>query len=233
MLCADDFEVSIFITETSTRHSLLYKHKHFHEKAPSKLQSNSDKLINATNDTPVVVDSDEDVPILLREDSEDAPALEAIPSLPETTRPRRSKRQRGVSNHRDAFEIIPSDEDDEEDADDYGAAAGSAIDVDYDSDAEQPPNKRRKRPVVEVEDEPGEHDDKKKIAMDVSYEGFAIYGRVLCLVVKKRETLNTNVSRAGPGAATTAGASGGQAMMENWISSTQMPAAGAEDEVLR
>jgi hypothetical protein len=47
--------------------------------------------------------------------------------------------------------------------------------------------------------------DGKKLGMDVSYEGFAIYGRVLCLMVKRRDGKPQ------------------RAMMEDWIASTQIP----------
>ena len=82
---------------------------------------------------------------------------------------------------------------------------------------------------IDVEDSTGqfptmqdndEDEDKKKLAMDVTYEGFAIYGRVLCLVVKKRDPRLVHTGNA----ANTGKASGqGQARMENWISSTQAP----------
>lgn len=63
-------------------------------------------------------------------------------------------------------------------------------------------SKRQKRaPVV---------DDKKKILLKTTYEGFSIYGKVLCLIVKKRE--NTSQSSARDGHAT----------MRDWITSTQM-----------
>jgi hypothetical protein len=64
-----------------------------------------------------------------------------------------------------------------------------------------------------------EDDDKKKMALDTFYDGFSIYGRVLCLVVKRKD-------KKGKGPA---GLTGGQAMMEEWITSTQMPAMPDED----
>lgn len=54
-------------------------------------------------------------------------------------------------------------------------------------------------------------DDKKKLALNTTYDGFSIYGRILCLVVKRKGTAR--------GKALVGGA--GQAMMEEWISSTQ------------
>lgn len=58
----------------------------------------------------------------------------------------------------------------------------------------------------------GDEDDKKKMAMDTSYDGFTVNGRVLCLVVKRKD-------KKGKAPA----ANGGQAMLEDWITSTQMP----------
>ncbi|KAM0127301.1 hypothetical protein ACHAP3_008869 [Botrytis cinerea] len=68
--------------------------------------------------------------------------------------------------------------------------------------------KRRKDGEISEDDD----DDKKKMAMDTSYDGFSVNGRVLCLVVKRKD-------KKGKAPA----ASGGQAMMEDWITSTQMP----------
>ena len=55
-------------------------------------------------------------------------------------------------------------------------------------------------------------DDKKKLALNTMYDGFSIYGRILCLVVKRRGTAKGKESAGGSG----------QAMMEEWIASTQM-----------
>ena len=49
----------------------------------------------------------------------------------------------------------------------------------------EPLTKRRKE-GQDAEVDEGE-DEKKKMAMDTTYEGFAIYGRVLCLVVKRKD----------------------------------------------
>ncbi|KAK2044546.1 hypothetical protein LZ31DRAFT_466299 [Colletotrichum somersetense] len=196
----DEFEVSMFLTETSTRHSLLTKQKHFRDKATGKLQSNSNKLIGETNDAPIHLDMEAEgsgagVPVREESESEDdAGGLSRIPAVDETSRPRRSKRQRGEPR-------APDDDD------------------------VPPPSKRIKKRGAGLD---GEHedDDKKKMAVDVSYEGFAIYGRVLCLVVKKRHGLRLAPSN-GPGSAKQPA---GQASMENWISSTQMPNPGAEED---
>ena len=78
-----------------------------------------------------------------------------------------------------------------------------------DEEDEEPlPKRVKESPTVDRDGQ----EDKKKMAMSTSYDGFSIYGRVLCLVVKKRDTGKAK-----------GGMSGGQAMMEEWITSTQMP----------
>ncbi|KAH9892104.1 hypothetical protein F4778DRAFT_324968 [Xylariomycetidae sp. FL2044] len=232
----DDFEVSIFLTETSTRHSLVTKHKHFHDTTQTKLTSNSGRLIGATNETPVDVDAAaaSPPPAIRREGSDDEDptvALYAIPAIDETAasgsrrakRPRRNTDTSADPNAADPnsdIEVISDDQEDAEADDD-----GLFVDSPQDSNMAPPPAKRRKE--VDAADE-GD-DDKKKLAMDISYEGFSIYGRVLCLVVKRRDGHNTNLARssaanAGGTAIGAAKAGGGQTMMENFIISTQVPA---------
>ncbi|PQE17778.1 Cell cycle negative regulator roughex protein [Rutstroemia sp. NJR-2017a BVV2] len=183
---AEDFEVSIFLTETNTRHSILFKHKHFRDTSKKLIQSNSNKLTGDTNDAPIEV---ADGPAIAREESEESFNLQDVPPaqddpdalfISEDEGPRRSKRARVRRESSDSSA-------------DFG-----------------PLSKRRKDADVLGD---GDDDDKKKMAMDTSYDGFAIYGRVLCLVVKK-------IDRKGKAPAKDAG----QAMMEDWIISTQMPA---------
>ncbi|KAE9366758.1 hypothetical protein N431DRAFT_548509 [Stipitochalara longipes BDJ] len=197
---AEDFEVSIFLTETSTRHSLLTKQKHFRE-SKKKLQSNSNKLTGDTNDSPIEV---EDGPVILREESdEEGLNIDDLPEaeddiedslfVEEESGPRRSKRPRASTQ----------------------ASSPPESSSDFEPLAEPLPKRRRDQDAV-----PGEEgDDKKKMAMDTSYDGFSIYGRVLCLVVKRKDKKGR-----GP-----AGLAGGQAMMEDWITSTQMPAMPEDD----
>jgi hypothetical protein len=198
MVWAEDFEVSIFLTETSTRHSLLYKQKHFRERGKKGIQSNSSKLMGATNDNAIEV---EDAPVILREESEedglnlqDLPAAETPPSddvdslfIAEDSGPRRSKRPRTTTNISSPPESSPES-----------------------SPGFEPLPKRSKNTEGLPADEAT--DDKKKMAMDTSYDGFSIYGRLLCLVVKRKDKKGKEPVR-----------SGGQAMMEDWITSTQMP----------
>ena len=80
----DDFEISVFLTETTTRHSLLTKHKHFHDTAQTKLTSNNPaghSLVHAASEAPIDVDVDNDddpalTAILRREESDDYDDIE-------------------------------------------------------------------------------------------------------------------------------------------------------------
>lgn len=183
-----DFEVAIFLTETSTRHSLLTKHKSFRDTTAKNLASNSSKLTGQTNDTAIDI---EDVPIIAQEETEEdslnianLPAADEDSLFVDDDGPRRSKRSRASTN----------------------------IDLPEDSSTESGPLAKRLK-ATNGDDIEEEDDDKKKMAMETSYEGFAIYGRVLCLVVKRRDKKGKGNAPIG----------GGQAMMEDWITSTQMP----------
>ncbi|KAM0329400.1 hypothetical protein ACHAQA_004707 [Verticillium albo-atrum] len=259
----DEFEVSVFLTETTTRHSLLAKHKRFRDKAPAEVTSNASRLIAETNAAPVDVDLQQQLreqPIVLREESdedEDAvAALAAIPTLnddvvdvrDESRTRATTKRRRAVSNtgvpDDDEF-ASTSDEEDENGSDAADEEDGLFVEAHPEEPEAPPPSKRRRKQEPGASFPPGApetdpvaaaaaaDDDKKKMAMDVSFEGFAIYGRVLCLVVKRRDTPARAAGRAAArdsAATSSAAAPGGQAMMENWISSTQMPNPGAEVE---
>ncbi|KAI1119118.1 hypothetical protein F5Y14DRAFT_446327 [Nemania sp. NC0429] len=245
----DDFEVSIFLTETSTRHSLVTKHKHFHDTTQTKLTSNSARLISETNDAPIDLDdAAEPAPVIRREESDDedaAVALAAIPAIDGDAAPshgtRRSKRARsntdiGADADADAGHVIGdqdnlsdaiSDEDDARE-DDGGLFVESPT-----TESPRPPPAKRRRPAQAAGED--EDDDKKKLAMDISYEGFSIYGRVLCLVVKRRDGSGADTAERGTNAPAAAAAGSGssrgnrangrgQTMMENFIMSTQIPA---------
>jgi len=176
----DDFEVSIFLTETSTRHSLLTKQKHFREPNKKGIQSNSNKLTGSTDNTPI----DVDMPMIRREVSEEESLnLQDLPALDD-----------------DSNSLFVSDDEDTRRPKTRRANGDSPV-----------TSPRPQQRTMGGEDQDG---DKKKMAMETSYDGFAIYGRVLCLVVKRRDKKGK-----GPAQAVT----GGQARMEEWITSTQMP----------
>ncbi|KAK2598287.1 hypothetical protein N8I77_011710 [Diaporthe amygdali] len=250
----DDFEVSIFLTETSTRHSLLYKHKHFRDKTQTKLTSNSTKLTGASRELPINVEEPaedaEQVTVVREEGDDDAMALFDIPTMdegetitapvgsPPLMRPSKRRRGRGAG--------LPRDDDDD---DDDGAEHDAEIlisdeeegdddnlfvdDEDSDGSATAPPPAKRRKDGASPAEHEALRDDKKKLAMDISYEGFSIYGRVLCLVVKRRDghSAGRNApAKAGRRSGQSAAPGGGQAVMENWITSTQMPEV-APDEI--
>ncbi|KAK3905081.1 hypothetical protein C8A05DRAFT_13076 [Staphylotrichum tortipilum] len=253
----DDFEVSIFLTETDTRHSLLHKTKLFRDKIQTRLTSNSSKLMGASQDEPIDLDDGAyaqgtaaaaDVPIRLEEEDDgdavanlaDIPMADGTPARSESTnrRPKRRRDPRGHGHESEGahVEVVDSDSSGDKlfegDDGDGGSSEDEAEDEDDSDDAgtRQPPSKRRRETAPE-------RDDKKKMALDISYEGFAIYGRVLCLVVKRRGDGGggptgggTSAARSGSNKSQTAGGRpGGQAILENWIESTQLPDPAAED----
>ncbi|KAI5242674.1 hypothetical protein E4T47_02078 [Aureobasidium subglaciale] len=174
VVAQDDFEVSIFLTETSTTHAMLTKQKTFSEKP--RLQSNAKKLTkffnNNTSDTAIHVDDEEEVPaILLEEDAEET----RLGDIPEAGSSKKRARE-----DEDSIFVQEDDEDEEEE--------------------ETQPKAKRKR-VIDQEEE-----DKKKLGMKTAYEGFSIYGRILCLIVKRK-----GVKKA-------TGQTAGSQMLENWVS---------------
>lgn len=176
--CLDDFEVSIFLREIGTRHSVLTKNKTFRDKG--KITSNSNKLTGG-----------EQGPLIIREESDDeAVDLHDIPSV----------HQRGVG---DRFK---------------GTTSRSTIELDLD-DAASDENQDSPDPSNEPHSPAGAEDEavdeKKKMGLKTSYEGFSIWGWVLCLIVKRKG----GSSRRG----NLQSGETGQVLMEEWIASTQQP----------
>jgi hypothetical protein len=196
--------VSIFLTELSSRHSVMTKQKIFKDKP--RTQSNSGKLTNwlttGTSDQPVVINELTADPIVIEEDNEDAVKLGDIPEAPERlTRPKRSRSE--VQN-----EVSESDEENlfvPETAANKRSKTGATP-----ADAEV------------IEDEVESQDDKKKLGLNTSYEGFSIYGRILCLVVKRRGARNAAGGAAAPVSS--------QQMLENWVSTQAAGQTGDDDE---
>ena len=159
---ADDFEVSIFLTDISEPHSILTRQKHFLQK--------TDNRTAGTQNQPLDVDDEGEVVRIRRESSEDGKIdLDQIPLAGEQGR-----------TEEDAVSVSDSTEEETTARPRRGSKAGS------------------------------DTDDKKKMGLTTSYDGFQIYGRILCLIVTRK---------GGP--KTAQGTTGGQAMMEEWISSTQ------------
>ena len=193
----DEFEVSIFLTELSTRHSLLTKHKDL-DKKPSHLRSNSSKLTSwltsGNDERPIDVPDDPVSPPILREEDDDVINLDEVPDAgveQDGGWAEQRLRKRSRNDSEDALFV----NDDGESEDSFEPAQG------------RPDKRQRSR-----KDIPGgeaKTDDKKKLGFNTSYDGFSIYGRILCLVVKRRG----GKSKTGFGAPDTR-----QQMLENWVS---------------
>lgn len=199
------------MTDLSSRHSVLTKQKIFKDKA--RIQSNSGKLTNwltsGTSDQPVVINEDGADPIVIREEDDDEPInLADIPAADQPGKqPKRSARQRRRRN-----------EDEDAALSNRSDSEGSDLFV------PEPTNRRRTKARTQDEDQDSDEethaDDKKKLGLNTSYDGFSIYGRILCLVIKRRGARNV----AGP-----SGANSSQAMLENWVS-TQAVAEQLDDD---
>lgn len=200
--CTEDFEVTIFLTELSTRHSLLTKQKQFTSKP--KLQATGNKLTGwlNTSENPIHIEDDGKPPEVLQEDADEVPELR---NIPEVDGP--SKRKAGDADADDTLFVSSDDEEF------------------FMTQRERAP-KRRKRATAkddspEVPEPDGNlQDDKKKLALNTSYDGFSIYGRILCLVVKRKG------KRAQPSYAPV----GGSQMMEQWVSTQAAQEGGLDDD---
>lgn len=205
----DDFQVSIFLTEHSSRHSVLTKQKIVKDKP--RIQSNSGKLTNwltaGSSEQPMVIDEDAADTVAIREEDDETINLADIPEadgeVNQATASSRGKRRRGA-----AYEDLVSDESNSDDSFQFETA----------------PSKRNKRheggpEAYEAGNEGQAYEESKKLGLNTSYEGFSIYGRILCLVVKR-----TSAPHQAGG-----GASSSQQMLENWVS-TQAAAEQVDDE---
>lgn len=184
----DDFDVAVFLTEVSARHSILRKEKRALGKKKPRLGTTQGKLTGAgTRDVPVEVDQDGDVEIVREETSETRIELLDIP----------------LAKHR-GEPLEP------------GSGREEGLFVSDSSGEEEPqkPRSARRQPQKlgsERIDFDGGEDEKKKMKLHTTYDGFSIYGRILCLVVKRRGLAKGKEPVRGTG----------QAMMEEWITSTQ------------
>lgn len=92
---------------------------------------------------------------------------------------------------------------------------------DSEDDSDFPPTRKRKQKEVNNDDS-AEHDDKKKLRFNTEYEGFAIYGKVLCLIVTRKK--NQEPEKRAPGPAV------GGGLIEGWIAMSQAVRAGEGTE---
>ncbi|KAL9013183.1 MAG: hypothetical protein Q9173_002114 [Seirophora scorigena] len=183
----DDFEVAVFLTEISSRHAILHKEKRAMTEEP-RLGSREPKLTGeVTRGVPVEIHETTE-PLVLREESQEDKLLD-MANIPTADQGGAQSAAAAASEE----ELYVSDSSDQ------------AIEA---MSTRQP----RQRPEDAAVDQDPDADDKKRLAMRTSYDGFSIYGRILCLVVKRRGNAK--------GKDLTGGA--GQAMMEEWIASTQM-----------
>ena len=143
--------------------------------------------LTGTRDAPVEVG--EDTPGLLREESDEDQRVR-LADLPTV----------GDVQEDEASSRLPKAESREE------------LFVSDESEAEASTTKAQDKDKDTIMANAGDGDDKKKLALNTTYDGFSIYGRILCLVVKRRVTTKGKELPGGSG----------QAMMEEWISSTQM-----------
>jgi hypothetical protein len=202
----EDFEVVMFLTEGLTRHSLITKQKQFANKP--KIQPTGNKLTGWLNNSenPITLEDNDDVPASLREEeSEVGPSLDDIPALAD-----KGKRKVDDGLVDDDPLFVSSD--------DEGTFQTQRV----------APSKRRKgtrqrgneadrEEEAEAEFE-GVEDDKKKMTLNTTYDGFSIYGRILCLIVK-RKGKKAAPSANGP-------LFGGSQMMEHWVSTQVAQEAG-------
>ncbi|CEA17182.1 unnamed protein product [Blumeria hordei] len=178
----DDFEVSVFLTETGTRHSLLTKKKCFRNPRAQGMVSNSTKLLGTVEEAAI----DLDATIIGVEDSDnEEPRLYDLPPAEPTvvgdTSPNTTDQdQTRITSKRTR------------DSQSFDSA-----------NYEQSPKRKKAHHNSFLDDET----DEKKMIMQTTYDGFSVYGRALCLVVRRRETTGKEPV--------------GQAAMENWIVSTQ------------
>ena len=221
MRSTDDFEVSVFLTETSSRHSILRKMKTVKTET-GRLGTTNGKM-TGTREVPVEVGEGLPPGLLNEEDGdEDEDGGVRMADIPSAARLETAN----VPKEESREDLIVSDHSDE------GEGGGDDAQKTHGVDSRG----TRRRPMRE-EDEGGrsdgeeneeeEDDEKKKLGMETTYDGFSIYGRILCLVVKRKggstgtgtgTARGKNKEKASGGA----GAGGQQAMMEEWITSTQM-----------
>ncbi|GAQ07164.1 hypothetical protein ALT_4485 [Aspergillus lentulus] len=161
VIAEDEFEVTLFLRESRTRHSLLTRHKTFEGAAD-------------TIDIPVIRSEGGGDRILVESDSEADTDLRDIPQANKGDA--NGEKRRGT-------------------------------------DVQSPGGERTSKRLRETDsplEELGGDDDDKKLGFRTQYEGFNIYGWVLCLLVTRKGAK----ARARPAASDTSR----QALMEEWIS---------------
>lgn len=198
VVSTEEFEVVIFLKELSTRHVLLTKQKSFVDKP--RLKSNSSKLTGWLNNTDNLTAGSEGsgqraTDILQEDEDDEVVELYNIPAA-------NTGSKRKAQGEDDEALILSSDEE-------------PAFQT-----QEERGSKRHKRAATRPQPASEEVDDKKKLAMNTSFDGFRIYGRTLCLVVKRKG--RTTAREDAP--------LGGSQMMEKWVSTQAAQEAGLEED---
>lgn len=161
----------------------------------------------------MVIAEDTGEPIIIREEDDDEAII--LGDIPEAggdnSQARRSTRNK--RRRRDASEAaVPvSDASDTDDSFQFESAPSTKRAKTYEPSLSD---------VDQGDDGSELEDDKKKLGINTSYDGFSIYGRILCLVVKRKGSRNP---------ASGSGAISSQHMLENWVS-TQAAAEGDDDD---
>lgn len=185
--------MTVFLTDSRSRHCLLTKQKHFYDPNKKKIKSNSSKLLGDSTEDDIACDVD--IPSINIENEECNGSNLCLHELPEA-----SKNDWTSSLDQSAVDLGQQEK--RKRTRDARSLGSSSSDVE--SSCKKPKNQDSSGSEEELED--------KKMEIRTTYEGFTIYGRVLCLIVKRRD---------GSGKASSEPI--GQATMENWISSTQLP----------
>ncbi|KAK7519560.1 uncharacterized protein IWZ02DRAFT_296785 [Phyllosticta citriasiana] len=208
VVTGDDFEVSIFLTDNSTPHSLLTKNKRFNDKP--RLKSNSGKLTGwlttgktVENPLDLAVERPQET-ITIRDEEGDQPL--SLSDIPEA--PTNGSGEDQTGSPEGLFVNEHSSESEH--------ASGSSS-----------RRGKRKQSAVAADDQvEGLKEDKKKLMLNTSYDGFSIYGRILCLVVKRKGAAAKGSGTTG----STAQAPSSQQMMENWVSTQAAANVGSEED---
>jgi hypothetical protein len=128
--------------------------------------------------------------VVIREESQDEENMGlALGDIPPTHTAGEEKREK----------LFVSDSEDADDSDNSNDGGG------FQTQAAPP---KRLKPASTLSEPTDSKDDKKKMGLRTTYDGFRIYGRILCLVVKRKGIVRGRVVEGG----------GGQAMMETFIS---------------
>jgi len=230
----DDFEVSIFLTDLQTRHALLTKQKTFSDNSTRKQAGNLKSWVTKrglTHEDAIDVDTNKDGDrdgdedgVVIRQESDDEGGFSE-------NGPAAKKRRRDDDGHENGNGNGDSTAAQDEDS----LFIHSEPDVSSDEGFNPAPTKRRRKAAnnddeedaINSDDSP---DDKKKLGLNTSYDGFSIYGRILCLVVKRRGGPTGRGRGAGiGGGADGEGGGQGQQMLDTFLS-TQAEGGGRMDD---